>query len=98
MGTTNFKAVVCNGVGMCVDTNVLEEVVVDNTAPAVINMWPRSYQTIATTAPGHAEYCAEFSPDDPPLDLTGPVTTEFEYRVVPGGIWLPAGRSDADPD
>ena len=66
-GPTNFKAVVCNGVGMCVDTNILERVVVDNTAPTIVNMWPRSYQTIATTAPGITpEYCAKFSPNDPP--------------------------------
>ena len=93
-GPTNFKAVVCNGVGMCVDTNILDGVVVDNTAPAIVNMWPRSYQTIATRrrARLRSEYCAEFSPNDPPLDLTGVVSTKFEYSLDNGATWLPAGR------
>jgi hypothetical protein len=79
-GATDFKAVVCNGVGMCIDTNTLR-VTVDNTAPIVVNMWPRSYQTIKTP------YCAYFAPA--PADPSGPIVTMWQYSLDGGATWLP---------
>ena len=98
-GPTNFKAVVCNGVGMCVDTNILEERRsgqhgAGRRQHVAAQLSDHRDQGAGATTPA---YCAKFSPNDPPLDLTNPVTTEFEYRVVPGGTWLPAGRYNADP-